>query len=77
MDAIFQEFLAEAGVTFRWRTPRRNCRKRFKTLFADVDRINARRIAILEEQRENLRKRLETGGGFLNKFLSNAPDPAD
>ena len=75
MDEMFQQFLARSRRKHSaGRTPGRKCRKVSRSLFADVDKLK-REIGVLEEQRENLAKRLENGGGLFNKFLSNAPDP--
>jgi class 3 adenylate cyclase len=75
MDEIFQQFLAEAGVTVPQDDSSSQLSESFKALFAEVDTLK-KEIGVLEEQRETLAKRLETGGGLLNKFLSNVPNPA-
>lgn len=75
MDEIFQQFLAEAGVRIRQEHESPQVSESFKALFADVDRLK-KEISTLEEQRDSLTKRLDSGGGLFNKFLSNAPAPA-
>ena len=71
MDELFQDFLRDAGLAISQdpRTP-----KRVKRTRALLDEAQAMRneIANLEEQRESLRKRLERGDSFLNKFLNSA-----
>ena len=74
MDEIFQQFLAEAGVSIP-QDDASQFSESFKTLFAEVDKLK-KEIGVLEEQRETLARRLDNGGGLLNKFLSGAPDPA-
>ncbi len=75
MDELFQDFLGEAGVAITQDSAYTEARQ------AHTDVLGAEQgmrneIANLQEQRESLRKRLERGDSFLNKFLSSA-DPSD
>lgn len=74
MDEIFQQFLSEAGVRIPQEAASPELSESFRTLFAEADRLK-KEIGALEEKRDSLAKRLESGGGLLNKFLSNGPDP--
>ena len=75
MDALFQEFFREAGITVSDDPAHKEA---VETHSALIERVQAIRneITKLEEQREATRKRLEKGEGFLNKFLSS-DNPAD
>jgi len=75
MDAMFQEFLRGAGVIVA-QDPAQN--EAIQAHQALLELANGMRteIAGLEEQRENLRKRLDRADGFLNKFRSSGA-PAD
>ena len=75
MDALFQEFLREAGLA-SGQDPAQT--EAIEAHHALLELANAMRseIASLEEQRENIRKRLDRGDGFLTKFL-NSTDPSD
>jgi len=75
MDALFQEFLREAGLAVGQDTAQTEAIEAHHTL---LELANAMRseIASLEEQRENTRKRLDRGDGFLTKLL-NSTDPSD
>jgi hypothetical protein len=75
MDALFQEFLREAGVTFSHDPLHTEAIQAHTALLKMVQAIRDD-ITSLEEQRENTRKRLERGDGFFTKFL-NSGDPAD
>src|SRR6202140_3735062 len=75
MDALFQEFLREAGVTPSHDPSHTEAIQAHTALLEAVQAIRAE-IANLEEQRENTRKRLDRGDGFFTKFL-NSGDPAD
>src|SRR5260370_191621 len=75
MDALFQEFLREAGVTLSHEPAHTEAIQAHTALLESVRAIRTE-IANLEEQRENTRKRLERGDGFFTKFL-NSGDPAD
>src|SRR6266403_597712 len=72
MDALFHEFLREAGLSVSEDPAYVEGRKIHAEL---LDQAQAMRneIANLEEQREGLRKRLDRGA-FLNKFLSSSSD---
>src|SRR5437764_3214293 len=75
MDALFQEFLREAGVTFSHDPAHTEAIQAHTGLLEAVQAIQCE-IASIEEQRENIRKRLERNDGFFSKFL-NSGDPAD
>jgi hypothetical protein len=75
MDALFQEFLREAGVTLGQDPLHSEAIQAHTALLEMVQTIRGD-ITSLEEQRENTRKRLERGDGFFKKFL-NSGDPAD
>ncbi len=72
MDALFHEFLREAGLSVSEDPAYAEARKIHAEL---LDQAQAMRneIANLEEQREGLRKRLDRGA-FLNKLLSSSSD---
>src|ERR1700676_107109 len=76
MDALFQDFLREAGIRVAPDSAPAKGAEEYRTLFAEAERMRGE-IASLEEQRENFRKRQEKGDGLLNKFLSSAADPAE
>jgi len=75
MDALFQEFLREAGITVSDDPANKDA---VETHTALIERVQAIRneITKLEEHREATRKRLGKGEGFFNKFLSS-DNPAD
>ena len=75
MDALFQEFLREAGITLRQDPAHIEAIQSHTALLEAVQAIRSD-IANLEEQRESTRKRLDRGDGFLGKFL-NSSAPAD
>jgi hypothetical protein len=75
MDAIFHDFLREAGIQISQESAPSKGVQDYRNLFADAERMRGE-IANLEEQRENLKKRLEKGDGIFNKFLASS-DPAD
>ncbi|HKM83631.1 MAG TPA: hypothetical protein VJY15_22060 [Candidatus Acidoferrum sp.] len=75
MDALFHEFLKEAGANIPHEQPTAPAADSYKALFAEAEHRRAEVVA-LEEQREGLRKRLERGDGLLNKFLSST-DPSE
>jgi hypothetical protein len=75
MDALFQEFLGEAGVELPQEPPASKAMEGFRALSAEAENARAE-IVSLEEQQVGLRKKLERGDGLLNKFLSST-DPAD
>jgi hypothetical protein len=75
MDALFQEFLREAGVTLRHDPLHTEAIQTHTALLETVQTIR-NDITNLEEQRDNTRKRLERGEGFFTKFM-NSGDPAD
>jgi len=75
MDTLFQEFLSEAGLAVGQDPAQNEVTEAHNTL---LELANAMRseIVSLDEQRENIRKRLDRGDGFLTKFL-NSTDPSD
>ena len=75
MDALFQEFLRDAGITVSDDPAHKEA---VATHTALLGRVQATRneITNLEEQREATRKRLDRGESFFNKLLSSE-DPAD
>src|SRR5467141_1919831 len=75
MDALFQDFLREAGITPNHDPSHTEAIQAHTALLEAVQAIRAD-IASLEEQRENTRKRLDRGDGFFTKFLSSGA-PAD
>ncbi len=75
MDALFQVFLREAGITITEDPAHVEAVQSHTAILGTVQAIR-NEIANLEEQREATRKRLERGGGFFNKLLSSE-DPAD
>src|SRR5215469_11279979 len=75
MDALFQEFLREAGITVSDDPAHKEAVETHTAILEAVQTIR-NEIANLEEQREGTRKRIERGGGFFNKLLSS-DDPAD
>jgi hypothetical protein len=75
MDALFQDFLREAGITPSFDPSHMEAIQAHTALLDAVQAIRAD-IANLEEQRENTRKRLDRGDRFFTKFL-NSGDPAD
>jgi hypothetical protein len=75
MDALFQEFLREAGITPS-HDPSHTEAIQAHTALLEATQAVRTDIANLEEQRENTRRRLERGEGFFTKFL-NSGDPAD
>jgi len=75
MDALFQEFLREAGITPSQDPAHAEAIQAHIALLEAVQVIR-NDIALLEEQRENTRKRLDRGEGFFTKLLTSG-DPAD
>jgi hypothetical protein len=72
MDTLFHEFLREAGLTVSEDPAYAEARKIHGELLEQAQAMRDE-IANLEEQRENLRKRLDRGA-FLNKILSSSSD---
>ncbi len=75
MDALFQEFLREAGLSVDQAESPGQVAESYKSLFAEAEHLKSE-IGGLEEEREALRKKLEKGDGLFNKLL-NAVDPAE
>ncbi len=76
MDELFQEFLADSGLASSQDPAYTEAHQAYKTALDQVQGMRDE-IANLEDQRESLRKRLERGDSFLNKFLSSSQDPSD
>src|SRR6201988_2024138 len=72
MDALFHEFLSEAGLSITEDPAYAEANQVQGALLEQAQAMRAE-IANLEEQRENLRKRLDRGA-FLNKLLSSSSD---
>jgi len=75
MDALFHEFLKEAGANIPYEQPTAPAADSYKALFGEAEHRRAEVLA-LEEQRDGLRKKLGRGDGLLNKFLSST-DPGE
>ncbi len=75
MDALFQEFLHEAGLVISEDPAFAEANREHLTMLEQAQAMR-NEIASLTEQRENTRKRLDRGDSFLNKFL-NSGDPSD
>jgi hypothetical protein len=75
VDAVFHDFLREAGIQVAPDGSPPKGAQEYRNLFADAERMRGE-IASLEEQREGLKRRLEKGDGLFNKFLTSS-DPAE
>src|ERR1700726_1361254 len=75
MDELFQDFLRDAGVAITQDSAYTEATQAHRTLMETAQAMR-NEIANLSEQRESLRKRLDRGDSFLNKFLNSA-DPSD
>jgi hypothetical protein len=75
VDALFQEFLKEAGVEPPDELATSEAAQGFRELSREAEKTRAE-LTGFEEQRETLRKKLERGDGLLNKFLSSG-NPAE
>jgi class 3 adenylate cyclase len=75
MDALFQEFLGQAGVVITQDPAFTDATEAHDELLRQAEAIRAE-LANLETQREATQKRLDRGDSLLNKFLSTAA-PAD
>src|SRR5690242_19967646 len=75
MDALFQEFLREAGITVSDDPAHKEAVETHTALLESVQTVR-NEITNLEEQREATRKKVERGESFFNKFLSS-DNPAD
>jgi class 3 adenylate cyclase len=75
MDELFQHFLAESGLATSQDPAYTEAQRAYRALLDQAQGMR-NEIANLEEQRESIRKRLERGESFLNRFLSS-PDPSD
>ncbi len=70
MDALFHEFLREAGLNLSEDPSYAEANQVHGALLEQAQTMR-NEVANLEEQRENLRKRLDRGA-FLNKFLNSS-----
>ncbi len=68
MDALFQEFLCEAGLTIGQDPAFTEANQAHNDLLEQAAAMRSE-IASLEEQREGIHKKLERGESFFNKFL--------
>src|ERR1700730_3756708 len=75
MDELFQDFLRDSGVAIVQDSAYTEATQAHRTLMETAQAMR-NEIANLSEQRESLRKRLDRGDSFLNKFLNSA-DPSD
>ncbi len=75
MDTLFQEFICEAGLTIGQDPAFTEANQAHNALLEQATAMRAE-IASLEEQRENVRKKMDRGESFFNKFLTSA-DPSD
>jgi uncharacterized protein (DUF2164 family) len=76
MDALFQEFVREAGIELSLESEQGEAGKNYGALLEQVHTVR-KDIAALEEQREGLlRKQEGGGGGLLSRFMGGA-EPSD
>jgi hypothetical protein len=75
MDALFQEFLQQAGIAIARESDFIEAEEAYQSALAQTQAMRDE-IVNLEEQREAQRKKLERGDGFLSKFRG-ASDPAN
>ena len=71
MDALFHEFLREAGLTLSEDPTYTEASGAYAALVSHAESMR-KEIVNLEEQREELRKRVDRSDGFLNKFLNSS-----
>jgi hypothetical protein len=74
IDALFQEFLNEAGIALPSETPSANGERGLQELSNEETKLRGE-LATLEEHRESLQKKMR-GDGLLNKFLGSV-NPAE
>jgi hypothetical protein len=75
MDALFQEFLQQAGVAIPRESDFVEAQQGYQSMLDHAQGMRDE-IANLEEQRESMRKKLDRGDSFLTKFLGPG-DPAN
>jgi hypothetical protein len=75
VDALFQDFLKEAGVEPPDEAATSKEGQDFRELSREAEKTRAE-LTAFEEQRESLRKKLERGDGIFNKILSTS-NPAE
>ena len=71
MDALFHEFLREAGLKLSQDPSYSEATQEYAALVQQAERMRSE-VANLEEQREELLKRVERSEGFLTKFLTTS-----
>jgi hypothetical protein len=71
MDALFHDFLREAGLKLSHDPSYGLATQEYATLVNLAESMR-NEVAKLEEQHEDLRKRIERSEGFLTKFLSSS-----
>lgn len=71
MDALFHEFLREAGLTLSEDPTYTEASGAYAALVSHAESMR-NEIVNLEEQREELRKRVDRSDGFLNKLLNSS-----
>src|SRR2546428_2950226 len=75
MDALFQEFLQQAGVAIPRESDFVEAQQGYQSMLDQAQGMRDE-IANLEEQRESVRRKLDRGDSFLTKFLGPG-DPAN
>jgi hypothetical protein len=75
VDALFQEFLKEAGLEPPDESAMTRAGQKFRELSREAEKARTELTGV-EEQRDTLKKKLERGDGLLNKFLSSG-NPAE
>src|SRR5580765_4685008 len=75
MDALFQEFLQQVGVAIPHDPDFDEAQQAHQGILDQAQGMRDE-IANLEEQRETLRRKLDRGDSFLNKFIASS-DPAN
>jgi hypothetical protein len=75
MDALFQDFLQQAGVAIPREADFVEAQHSYQSMLDKAQEMR-NEIGSLEQQREMLRKKLDRGDSFLNKFLGPS-DPAN
>jgi hypothetical protein len=71
MDALFHEFLREAGLTLSEDPTYTEASGAYAALVSHAESMR-NEIVNLDEQREELRKRVDRSDGFLNKLLNSS-----
>jgi hypothetical protein len=71
MDALFHDFLREAGLKLNQDPSYNEATKEYAALVNQAEAMR-NEVVNLEEQREESRKRVERSEGFITKFLSSS-----